>query len=149
MMRTSGLRRRHVGAPPVKRIRRGQSIVELALALPLLLLLLLGTIDIGRVFFDYVQLRNAAREGAGYGAHFPTDEVGIEARVMRHGVPSGTSVDAVPNSCAINGGVVTGTCTITVTVQNTFTPITLGFLQNWFGMQPFSLSASATMRVLQ
>lgn len=75
--------------------RRGQSLVELALALPLLLLLLLGAIDVGRLFVDNVQLRNAAREGAGYGAHFPNDIDGIKLRVTRHGAPQGTSTTVV------------------------------------------------------
>lgn len=129
--------------------RIGQSLVELALALPMLLLIMLGTIDIGRVFFDYVQIRNAAREGAGYGAHFPTDTAGIQNRVTQHGVPAGTTVSVVCSSCGTSGGVATGVGTITVTVQRTFTPITMGFLQTWFGMQPMSLSSSASMRVLR
>jgi Flp pilus assembly protein TadG len=72
--------------------RSGQGVVELALAVPVLLLLMLGTIDIGRVFFDYIELRNAAREGAGYGARLPDDTAGIIARVQNHGVPAGTNV---------------------------------------------------------
>lgn len=128
--------------------RRGQSLVELTLSLPLLLLLLLGTVDIGRAFFDYVQMRNAAREGAGYGAHFPNDTAGIEARVTRHGVPAGTTTSVSCSSCGTSGGVLLGPATITVTVQNTFTPITTGFLER-FGLSSFTLTASASMRVLQ
>ncbi len=46
---------------------RGQSLVELALTLPLLLIILFGTIDLGRLFFAYVTITNASREGARYG----------------------------------------------------------------------------------
>jgi Flp pilus assembly protein TadG len=46
---------------------RGQSLVELALTLPLLLVILFGTIDLGRLFFAYVTITNASREGARYG----------------------------------------------------------------------------------
>jgi hypothetical protein len=51
--------------------RRGQGLVELALVLPLLLLLLLGAIDFGRVFFGWVAVTNASRVGANYAATHP------------------------------------------------------------------------------
>ncbi len=43
--------------------RRGQALVEFALVLPVLVLLLLAVLDIGRVVFAYTSLTNAAREG--------------------------------------------------------------------------------------
>lgn len=42
---------------------RGSAIVELALVLPLLALLVLGTVDLGRVFRLQSRLTNSAREG--------------------------------------------------------------------------------------
>ena len=44
----------------------GQSFVELALALPFLLLLLLGLADFGRAFYYTTIISNAARAGAAY-----------------------------------------------------------------------------------
>jgi hypothetical protein len=49
----------------------GQSLVELALVLPVLLLIVLVAIDFGRVFFGYVTLTNATRIGANYAASHP------------------------------------------------------------------------------
>lgn len=49
----------------------GQSIVEFALTMPLLLLLFAGAADLGRVFFNFVALENAVKEGALYGARYP------------------------------------------------------------------------------
>jgi Flp pilus assembly protein TadG len=129
--------------------RRGQGIVELALSMPLLLLLLLGTIDVGRVFFDYVQLRNAVREGAGYGARMPSDTAGITLRVNRHGIPSSTTVSVSCDDCGTSGGQATGTGTIKVTADHTFTPVTTSFLQSWFGLGPINLSVTSEMRVLR
>jgi Flp pilus assembly protein TadG len=43
---------------------RGQAFVELALVLPVLLLLLLGVIQFGNVFRDYIALTDATRVGA-------------------------------------------------------------------------------------
>jgi hypothetical protein len=42
--------------------RRGLSIVETALAIPLLLLLVFGTVDLGRVLFGHLTLQHAVRE---------------------------------------------------------------------------------------
>jgi hypothetical protein len=50
---------------------RGQSVVEFALILPILLLILAGAIDLGRAFYAYVAVENAAKEGALYGARHP------------------------------------------------------------------------------
>ena len=130
--------------------RSGQGIVELALSLPLLLLLMLGTIDIGRVFYDYVQLRNAVREGAGYGARMPNDTAGITLRVNRHGIPAGTSVAiACTGNCTTTNGVPNGVGTIEVTATHTFTPITTAFLQTWFGIDPITIKVKSSMRLLR
>ena len=128
-----------------QRARRGQSLVELSLVLPMMLLLLLGTLDLGRAFFDYIQLRNAAREGAAYGARFPTDSAGISQRVTSHGVPSGTAVSSV---CSGTCTAVDGVGKITVTASRTFTPITTAFLQSYFGIAPFQMQATASARVM-
>ena len=47
---------------------RGQALVETAILLPILLILLLGAIDFGRLFFGYVNLHQAVRIGANYAA---------------------------------------------------------------------------------
>jgi hypothetical protein len=46
------------------RTRRGQTLVEFALTLPILLLLLFGIIEFGRIFQAWVTIQNAAREAA-------------------------------------------------------------------------------------
>jgi Flp pilus assembly protein TadG len=46
----------------------GQGLAELALVLPLLLTILFGTLDVGRAFYTYIALTNAAREAARYAA---------------------------------------------------------------------------------
>ena len=48
--------------------RRGQSLVELALTLPVLGILLIGTIDFARVYYAAMAVGQAARAGAAYGA---------------------------------------------------------------------------------
>jgi Flp pilus assembly protein TadG len=47
---------------------RGQSLVELSISLLVLLYLLSGAVEFGLAFFQFVQLRDAAQEGALYGS---------------------------------------------------------------------------------
>jgi len=47
---------------------RGQSLIEVALVTPLLLALLVGTIEFGRYAYLSILVANAARAGAAYGA---------------------------------------------------------------------------------
>ncbi len=51
-------------ANPLRRSEAGQSLVEFALVLPVLLLILLGIIQFGAVFNSLITLNAAAREGA-------------------------------------------------------------------------------------
>lgn len=50
---------------------RGQSLVELGISMLILLYLLSGAAEFGVLFFQFVQLRDAAQEGALYGSMFP------------------------------------------------------------------------------
>ena len=55
-------------APPA------QALVEVAIVLPMLLLLILGVMDFGRIFYAKIVLTNAAREGANYLSRNPDDK---------------------------------------------------------------------------
>ena len=48
--------------------RKGQDLIEFAIAIPLLLLILFGVVDLGRLFHSAITITNAARVGARYGA---------------------------------------------------------------------------------
>ena len=88
---------------------RGQSLVELGVSLLILLYLLAGAAEFGVLFFQFVQLRDAAQEGALYGSMNPwidstsgtyadgkfeageaINQAGIEARVR---AASATPID--------------------------------------------------------
>ncbi len=59
---------RSVALARCDRSQRGQSAVEIALILPLLLILLFGIVVSGFMFYAYIQVSNAAREGARAGS---------------------------------------------------------------------------------
>ena len=46
------------------REKKGQSLVETAIILPIILILIMGIIDFGLLFNNYILISNAAREGA-------------------------------------------------------------------------------------
>jgi Flp pilus assembly protein TadG len=62
------------------KIEKGQSLVELAVSLPVILLILLGTFDFGMALFSYSILRDAAQEGALYASFNPGNKEQIENR---------------------------------------------------------------------
>ena len=55
--------------------QRGQGLVEFALVLPILLLLIWGVIEFGRILFIYTEVSNAAREAVRYGVARGRDSV--------------------------------------------------------------------------
>ena len=134
-------------------------MVEFAIILPVFLLFLLMAIDFGRLFFTYVQVSNAAREAANYGAVQPTDTSGMRARAVQEKnsqtqgegalEPIGTvcknPAGTVITCASAAGGTGAGNIlTVTVTQRFSFlTPLVTGF----FG-GPLPVSADASTAVL-
>ena len=57
----------------------GSSLIELALTLPVLLLILAAAVDLGQAFYVGIQLTGAAHDGVLYGVHNPTDAAGMKS----------------------------------------------------------------------
>jgi Flp pilus assembly protein TadG len=86
----------------------GQGLVEFALTLPLLILILVGVLDLGRLSFAAMTVTNAAREGARYGASNPGDTAGITSRAKNEAFGSTISptqltisTPTFPSGCAL------------------------------------------------
>ncbi len=60
---------------------RGQTIVELAVVLPVVLLMLFGMVEFGRAYHAYVTVQHATREGARLGITGASDEA-IRQRIL-------------------------------------------------------------------
>jgi Flp pilus assembly protein TadG len=69
-----------------RRREGGQTLLEFALVIGLLLLLVFGIIDFARAFFAFATMSNGVREGARYGIVHPTklaeDDIKDRARAM-------------------------------------------------------------------
>lgn len=97
---------------------RGAAVLEAAILLPLLIVLLFGIIDVGRLVFTKMTLHDAAQEGSIYGAYNPSDASNVQLRV----------VEAMDNLGLVTADVVVecpgGTDTIKVTVTKDVSMIT-------------------------
>jgi TadE-like protein len=62
--------------------QRGQSALEAALLAPVLLLMLLGTIEIGRYTYFAIEATNAARAGVQYGAQSLIDSRDVAGIIL-------------------------------------------------------------------
>lgn len=76
---------------------RGQTVVEFALMLPVLILLLLLALDFGRAFLGWVSLNNAARVGANYAALHPNDSWGAGTDYQTLMTENMDAINCTPN----------------------------------------------------
>lgn len=74
-------------------MRKGQTLLELALALVFLMLILAGLSDYGRVYSARIALINAAREGAFLAASNPNDLQSVKERVKQESATAGITLN--------------------------------------------------------
>jgi Flp pilus assembly protein TadG len=127
---------------------RGQELVEFAVMLPFLLIILIGVIDLGRVFHASITIANASRAGARYASSFGFDDTGgsvvlntadISQKAQNEAQNSGITLDTVSSYCP-------GGCTrggpVVVTVTHNFE-----FLFNAFIGSGIPLSHTNEMKI--
>lgn len=139
---------------------RGQSLVELALILPVLLLLFASALDLGRLFYSQITISNAAKEGALEAARNPAlfdptqpcdaTTNRVICRVINEASgsfysisPSDVSLICSPSPCPASPAI---TNTVTVTVNGHFTLVT-PILSAFTGGQTISISSSAVAQL--
>jgi Flp pilus assembly protein TadG len=128
---------------------RGQSLVELALSLTVILLLLAGAVDFSIAYFSFSAMQDAAQEGALYGSINPGDEEGIISRVRS---ASTNPVDLADESMVdvvvtLPGDACEGN-EVRVNVIYDY-PISMPFIGSIVGSQHITLNASVTDTILQ
>jgi Flp pilus assembly protein TadG len=112
--------------PGEGRPQQGQSLVETAVIVPILLLLLAAVIDFGRAFDAYIVRTNAAREGARFASLAnPLTVPEIQDLVVEDVLGSGTNITNMTEFTVSNIDLIANTAVVTVTVSYDF--------DLWFG----------------
>lgn len=127
------------------RNQRGQTLVELAIILPILIVLLMSTIEFGRIFFTYLSVTNASREAA----RATIISTGVDDASIRQKVVDSASwltstdlvVEVTPSSPANRTTGVPLTVIVRYPVP-LYTPVLSDILSN-----PFTVQAQTTMRI--
>jgi Flp pilus assembly protein TadG len=124
----------------------GQSLIETSLALPLLLLLLLGLVDGARAYYAASSTANAAREGANYAARNAT---ATRAQVAQR-VCDATGLAAFGAACPTTLHV---SCSATsddvfVEVVHDFSLLTASVVNAAFKINPLPIRAAVRFPIL-
>ena len=85
---------------------KGQSIVEMTVLLPLLVLVLVVAADFARVFYESIEVANAARAGVQYGAQnyvTAADFTGMQNAALEDGSNISGLTAAASYFCTCNG----------------------------------------------
>ncbi len=98
----------HGNAGPRTRWSRGGSIVELALAMPILCLVVLGTADVGRAYYYREAVANSARQALRVAVSSSQQTTGNTVCTSSGGVatstlpaPSGSAIATIVNEAAV------------------------------------------------
>lgn len=132
---------------------RGQSLVELALSLMVILMLLMGSVQFGTALFAYVSLRDAAQEGAVYGSVNPADQAGIKNRAADSGsdivvIDPEKIVITYSNPAKVCEGATDGQPhTLKVQIEHNF-PIFMPLVAPMIGADTITLRAQVTNTIL-
>ncbi len=100
---------------------KGQSLTEMALILPVLLIILAGVLDLGRLYYVTVALTDAAGEGVTFAAINPHDTDEIIARTQ---AATGGLVQIGSEQVSVDCPTVAAGETVTVSVSYDFTVAT-------------------------
>jgi len=125
-----------------------QALVEYALILPILLLLILGVMDFGRMFYTKMILTNAAREGANYLAYFPEDADNgyVDTFAAIYDDAKSSNVEVIDTDVTYSGCCTRG-LPVEVTITKIIDLIFDGFLQT-FGLLGGPVQLTSTVKMM-
>jgi hypothetical protein len=134
----------------------GQTVLEMALLMPMLLMLLIGLIEIGRYAYFDILISNAARAGAQYGAQSviqSADVNGIRAAAQNDGLAAMTITTAQECGCTaagLGGCPTGGVCPLPLVYVKVTATDTYASLFSYPGLpRSLTLTSTVTMRVSQ
>jgi hypothetical protein len=152
-----------------KKLEVGQSLMELAVSITVLLIILAGIVDLGRMFFHYIAMRDAAQEAASYGSINPTHCNQIRDRAWI-AMATSSAIDVTVTINGFYGADITQLDTafsedclaasanpmhachgneIVVTLSDNEFPITMPFIGSFLGRQNIPLETTITGTILR
>ena len=137
----------------VQQREKGQSMIEFAVSLVVLLIILSGILDLGRLFFYYIGMRDAAQEGVVYAIvnsdhctqimdrtlAILSDDSGISVTITMNGV--GCDATSASDRCAGK--------TVVVDVRDPAFPIAMPFLSMFLGRDSLDVHAEVQGTILR
>jgi len=152
---------------------KGQSLMELAVSLVVMIILVTGLLELGRLMFYYVAMRDAAQEGAVYASLYPSactqtilrvqkdlynaDPTQVDVTVTINGQPceSAATVDAAAKAAGVD--LVHGCLpsypaaghTAIVQVRQPNYTIAVPMLGTFLGSQTIDISATMTATIIR
>lgn len=141
-----------------RRKSRGQSLVEFAVIVPVILVFLAGVLDLGRVFYATITMNNTARVGAFQAARTPGSFIaGAPCNDPNNLIVCAVQLESNDSQLAISNADITVSCntagcpgqpnsTITVTVHGRFRLLT-PILSSVFGGNELPMNASSTAQI--
>jgi Flp pilus assembly protein TadG len=139
----------------MKSNEKGQALLELAVSLTVLLIMIAGVVDLGRMLFHYIAMRDAAQEAAAYGSINPThcDQIRDRAWIAMASSPQVTVTTTIDGAdCAAAASNPAKACygkEIRVSLSDAAFPITMPFIGTFLGRQTVSLEAHITGTILR
>jgi Flp pilus assembly protein TadG len=136
----------------------GQSLIEMAFIIPVLLLLLLGAVEFGRLAYFGIEVTNAANAGAEYGSQnavTAADYAGMKAVGLNDGSDIAGLTATATHSCLCSDGSSSATCLgscpsgarmLEFVQVNTSVSVNSLF-GSYFTVKPYVLNGQATEKV--
>ena len=132
---------------------KGQSLMEFGVGLVVLLILLAGLFDVGRMIFTYLTMRDSAQEGAAFGSVYPTHCFQVEDRALSGlSDPGSVQVSVMINNKPCISASNVDACLgnpIQITLTNPAFPIVMPLIGTFLGGQTVSLSATVTDTIIR
>lgn len=143
----------------IQTFEEGQSLIEFSMSLVFLLILLAGVADFGRAFLSYIIVRDAAQEGAVYGAIAEKTDLTVFKEKVKDRVKTSFINPSDPNKAPIdvdevqvNTAIIGSPCagvgnSVRVTVDYSV-DISTPFLGSILGTQEIPMSTSIEDTIL-
>lgn len=142
-----------------RRCSRGQAAVELAVSMPLMLMMFVVVVETGRAFYIAISVANAARAGVQYGAQSlitANDTAGMQTAALND-APNLTGMTATASHFCVCSDGTASTCLSTdcagshrLVYTQVITAAPYSPIINFMGaLPPISVPGKAVMRVVQ